>query len=340
MRGADFWKDKRVLVLGHTGFKGSWLSLWLQLKGARVFGLSLPPGDRRELFEGASSAIEEEILGDTRDRALVEGAFERVRPEIVFHLAAQPLVHLSYRDPVGTFATNVMGTVHVLSAAAATASVGSLIVVTSDKCYENREWLWAYREDEALGGHDPYSASKACAELVTAAWRRSFCRSGTGRMLGIASARAGNVIGGGDWAENRLIPDCMRALLGGQPIGIQIRTRRGHGSMCSTCSPAIYGEAWNFGPDDSEVQPVSWIASRVVERWGGDAHWEVIGSNQGHEASYLKLDASKARARLGWRLRLPLQASVDWSVDWYTAFAGGAPARQLMSDQIARFETL
>jgi CDP-glucose 4,6-dehydratase len=353
MGDAAFWQNKRVLVLGHTGFKGSWLSLWLHLKGARVFGLSLPPGDRRELFNGASSVLEKEILGDIRDRAMVEGAFERVQPEIVFHLAAQPLVQRSYRDPVATFATNVMGTVHVLSAASATPSVGSLIVVTSDKCYENREWLWAYRENEALGGHDPYSASKASAELVTAAWRRSFCRRDTGRALGIASARAGNVIGGGDWAEDRLVPDCMRALVDGRPIGIRnphatrpwqhvLDPLSGYMLLMERLAqdPETYAEAWNFGPDDGDVQPVGWIASRIVARWGGGANWQVIGGDHGHEASHLKLDASKARARLGWRRRLPLQASVDWSVDWYRAFAGGAPARQLMSDQIARFETL
>jgi CDP-glucose 4,6-dehydratase len=355
MQAGGFWAGKRVLVLGHTGFKGSWLSLWLHRKGARVFGLSLPPEDRPSLYaDAALGALVEEVSGDIRDLDTVQRAFASAEPEIVFHLAAQSLVRRSYREPVATFATNVMGTVHVLAAAQATPSVSAVIIVTTDKCYENREWVWAYRENEPLGGHDPYSSSKACAELATAAWRSSFCGPGADRKLGIASVRAGNVIGGGDWAEDRLVPDCLRALIAGRPIGIRnphatrpwqhvLDPLGGYMTLaeCLAQAPEDYAEAWNFGPMDGDVQPVDWIASRIVERWGGAAAWEKIGIEQPpHEASFLKVDASKARARLGWRQKLPLEAGLDWSVDWYRAFAGGAPARDLMADQIARFETL
>jgi CDP-glucose 4,6-dehydratase len=354
MMAAGFWAGKRVLVLGHTGFKGSWLSLWLHRKGARVFGLSLPVEDRQCLFAAASlGSVVETVSGDIRDFAAVREAFERIEPRIVFHLAAQSLVRLSYREPVATYATNVMGTVHVLAAAAATPSVRSVIVVTSDKCYENREWLWAYRENEGLGGHDPYSSSKACAELVTAAWRRSFSGADADRRIGIASARAGNVIGGGDWAEDRLVPDCVRALSAGQPIGVRnphatrpwqhvLDPLAGYMLLAERLwdEPEGYGEAWNFGPAEDDVRTVAWIATRVVERWGGDACWKAVAGDQQHEASFLKVDASKARARLGWRQRLRLETGLDWSVDWYRSVARGASARRLMAEQIARFEAL
>ena len=351
---AGFWQDKRVLVLGHSGFKGSWLSLWLHHKGARVFGLSLPVEDQQCLFAAAAlDSTIETLAGDIRDFETVRAAFERTQPEIVFHLAAQSLVRLSYREPVATYATNVMGTVHVLAAAAATPCVNGVIVVTSDKCYENREWLWAYRENEPLGGHDPYSSSKACAELVTSAWRRSFFGAGADRIIGIATVRAGNVIGGGDWAEDRLVPDCMRALLAGEAIAVRnpqatrpwqfvLDPLAGYMLLAEhLCrDPAGYGEAWNFGPAEDDARTVGWIVSRIVERWGGGTRWEAVAGDRRHEAGFLKVDASKARARLGWGQKLGLEAGLDWCVDWYRAFDRGIPPRRLMTEQIVRFEEL
>jgi CDP-glucose 4,6-dehydratase len=349
-----FWVGKRVLVLGHTGFKGSWLSLWLCRLGASVFGLSLPPEGEPNLFTAAAlhSAIDTSFA-DIRDLDAVTRAMERIQPHIVFHLAAQSLVRLSYLEPVVTYATNVMGTVHVLAAAQRAASVRCVVVVTSDKCYENREWLWAYREDEPLGGHDPYSSSKACAELVTAAWRRSFCPPGGMRQIGIASARAGNVFGGGDWAEDRLVPDCMRALCDGRAIPIRNprSTRPWQHVLDPLCGylilaerlwdrPEAYGEPWNFGPPEDDIRPVAWIASRIVDLWGNGARWETTARDTRHEARLLKVDASKARARLGWSQRVPLQIGLDWTVEWYRAYSQGRVARELTENQIARFDKL
>jgi CDP-glucose 4,6-dehydratase len=346
-----FWAGKRVLVLGHTGFKGAWLSLWLRRLNANVFGLSLPPADQPNLFTAAAlgSAIDSGFA-DISDLDALTRAMRRIQPQLVFHLAAQSLVRLSYCEPVRTFATNVMGTVHVLAAVQATVSVRCLVVVTSDKCYQNRERLRPYREEEPLGGDDPYSGSKACAELVTAAWRRSFCPPDGTRRLGIASARAGNVYGGGDWALDRLVPDCMRALGGGRPVGIRNprSIRPWQHVLDPLCGymilaerlwdePEAYGEAWNFGPPGDEVRPVGWIASRIAELWGDGARWETTPSDSRHEAALLKVDAAKARARLGWSQRLPLETGLDWTVEWYRAFGQGRAARELTEEQIDRF---
>jgi CDP-glucose 4,6-dehydratase len=349
-----FWAGKRVLVLGHTGFKGAWLSLWLHRLGANVFGLSLPPAGEQNLFTAAAlESVIDTSYADIRDLDAVTRTMERIQPQLVFHLAAQSLVRLSYREPVATYATNVMGTVHVLAAAQATAAVRCVVVVTSDKCYENREWLWAYREDEKLGGHDPYSSSKACAELVTAAWRRSFCPPGGARQMAIASARAGNVFGGGDWAEDRLVPDCMRALASDRPIGIRnprsIRPWQhvldplcGYLMLAERLwrAPETYDEAWNFGPPEDDIRPVVWIASRIVELWGGGARGEAVSGDARHEAQLLKVDAAKARARLGWSSRLPLETGLSWTVEWYKAYSQGRAARELTEHQIARFDAL
>ncbi len=347
---AEFWSGKRVLVLGHTGFKGAWLSLWLRRLGASVSGCSLP-AEEPSLFAAAGlKALVDSHYADIRDYKLVVAVTEKVQPDIVFHLAAQSLVRLSYQEPVETYATNVMGTVHVLAAASAVRSVRSAVVVTSDKCYENREWFWAYRENEAMGGYDPYSSSKGCAELVTAAWRTSFC--GT-RRLGIASARAGNVIGGGDWAKDRLVPDCIRALSARQPIGI-----RNPASMrpwqhvldplCGylilaerlTHEPEVYGEAWNFGPVDEDARPVAWIADRVVRAWGDNARWEKMGGDDLHEANFLKVDASKARSRLRWSQALRLDDCLDWTIAWYQKFLDGQSALKLTEQQIDQYTEL
>jgi CDP-glucose 4,6-dehydratase len=349
---AAFWSGKRVLVLGHTGFKGAWLSLWLRRLGARVSGLSLPP-DKPSLYMAAD--LDRLIDGhyrDIRDLGAVKQVMEEVQPEILVHLAAQSLVRRSYTEPVETYATNVMGTVHVLAAASAVSSVRSVIVVTSDKCYENREWFWAYREDEPMGGHDPYSSSKGCAELVTAAWRRSFCGP-AGRSLGIASARAGNVIGGGDWAKDRLVPDCIRALSSGQAIGIRnpASMRPWQHVLDPLCGylvlaerltedPEAYGEAWNFAPFEEDARPVAWIADRMVAAWGDNARWKKLSSDELHEAHFLKVDASKARTRLRWSQALRLDAGVDWTVNWYKNFLGGQSALKLTEQQIDQFSKL
>jgi CDP-glucose 4,6-dehydratase len=349
---AEFWSGRRVLVLGHTGFKGAWLSLWLRRMGANVSGCALP-ADNMSLFNAAGmEAFVDNHYADIRDRDSVMTVMKAVQPEVVFHLAAQSLVRLSYLEPVETYATNVMGTVHVLAAVSAIASVGATIVVTSDKCYENKDELRAYREDEPMGGHDPYSSSKGCAELVTAAWRKSF-RPAAGRRLGIASARAGNVIGGGDWATDRLIPDCVRALKSGRAIGIRnpdsVRPwQHVLDPLCGylvlaerlTAEPEAYGEAWNFGPVDEDARPISWIADRLVKTWGGSARWEKVAGDELHEAKYLKVDSSKARNRLQWRQGLRLAGALDWTLDWYKSFLGGGPALPLTEQQIERYRGL
>jgi CDP-glucose 4,6-dehydratase len=346
---ADFWSGRRVLVLGHTGFKGAWLALWLRRLGARVFGAALRPEDPSLFVAAGLDALVAGRYADIRDRQSVVSIIEEAQPEIVFHLAAQSLVRRSYREPIETYATNVMGTVHVLAAADMVESVRALIVVTSDKCYDNREVLQPYREDEPMGGNDPYSSSKGCAELVTAAWRKSFCGTAK-RRLGIATARAGNVIGGGDWAADRLIPDCIRALSANQVIGIRnpASVRPWQYVLDPLCGYLLlaeqltenasgFAEAWNFGPADEDARPVEWIADRVVSVWGGPARWEQAPSDDLHEAHVLKLDAGKARRRLGWLPMLPLEAGIDWTVAWYKKVLGGEPALALSQEQIDRY---
>lgn len=319
--------------------------------GAKVSGCSLPAEDPSLFSAAGLSAIVDNHYVDIRDCTAVHAVMEAVQPEVIFHLAAQSLVRLSYEEPIETYATNVMGTVHVLAAATAVRSARAAIVVTSDKCYENREWLWAYREDEPMGGHDPYSSSKGCAELVTAAWRKSFCKDG--QSLGIASVRAGNVIGGGDWARDRLVPDCVRALSGNQVIGIRnpASTRPWQHVLDPLCGyivlaerlasePTNYAEAWNFGPFEEDAEPVGWIADRIVAAWGDQARWEKVAGDTLHEARYLKVDTSKARARLNWSPGLRLAAGLDWTVNWYKSFRQGQSALTLTENQIDRYSEL
>jgi CDP-glucose 4,6-dehydratase len=348
---ASFWFGRRVLVVGHTGFKGSWLSLWLHRLGARVAGLSLPPATTPTLFELAGlQDLIPTTLGDIRDLAVVTDAMQNWRPEIVFHLAAQSLVRQSYRDPVSTYVTNVMGTVHVLEAVRSIPSVQTVVVVTSDKCYENREWSWPYRETEAMGGYDPYSSSKGCAELVTSAYRRSFFSASADRVVGIATARAGNVIGGGDWAEDRLLPDCMRALGAGRHIEIRnpnairpwqhaLEPLRGYLILAErlNADAESFGGGWNFGPADEDARPVSWIVSRVVKQWGPQAGWSLTTADAPHEATYLRVDASQARMKLGWVPRLRLESALDWTVTWHRRLNAGEPALALADEQISRY---
>ena len=340
-----FWSGKRVLVLGHTGFKGVWLSLYLRKLGAEVSGLSLAAEPSSLFVETGLDRLVTSRHADIRDLQAVKDSVRELQPELIFHLAAQALVLRSYQDPIETYATNVMGTVHVLAAACAVSSVRGLVVVTSDKCYENREWLWAYREDEPMGGSDPYSSSKACAELVTNAWRSSYAhRDGS---IGIASARAGNVIGGGDWAPDRLLPDCMRALAAGEPIAIRnpastrpwqhvLDALSGYIVLAERLlrEPKRFGEGWNFGPVDEDVQQVAWIADRIVRTWGEGARWSHVSSGAFHEKLALKVDASKARARLGWRQLLRLEQALSWTVDWYKQHLTGSPALPLTEKQI------
>ena len=348
----SFWRGKRVLVTGHTGFKGAWLGTWLERLGAEVFGLSLPPEGARSLC--GLIGLEERIAfrhADIRDAEKLRVAVTGFAPEIVLHLAAQSLVRRSYKDPSGTFATNVMGTVNLLEAVRATPSVRAVLIVTSDKCYENREWLWPYREADPLGGADPYSASKAGTELAAQAWRQSFF--GADQPVAVATARAGNVIGGGDWAEDRLIPDCIAALAAGRAIEIRnpkatrpwqhvLDPLAGYLNLAERLHEAgqAFARAWNFGPSTDDIRPVSAVADAVVARWGAGARWIATGGQGPHEAGLLAVDASLARARLGWAPRLPLDAALDWTVDWYRREAAGASAAALVAGQIAAYEAL
>ncbi len=344
-----FWEGKRVLITGHTGFKGAWLSLILSHLGAEVHGLALPPpDDRPALFSelGLESLLEHRIC-DIRDGAALRAEFQRIRPEVVLHLAAQSLVATSYDDPVATYATNVMGTVHVLEACRAVADLRVAVVVTSDKCYENMGWSWGYREIDALGGKDPYSNSKACAEFVTRAYRDSFF----GRQDGprVASVRAGNVIGGGDWARFRLVPDAMRAFLADEVLMVRNPTATrpwqhvmdpvfGYLQLAKALfeSPSYEGP-WNFGPVQSDNLPVSTVVSKLVQLWGDNVRWESEPYARLPEAQVLHVDSSKAMDLLGWRPTLNLDTSLAWTVDWFKAWKAAENIRLITLNQIREF---
>lgn len=343
-----FWMGKRVFLTGHTGFKGSWLALWLQRMGAELTGFALAPPTNPSLFEAAHVADGmTSIIGDIRDGDALSRAVIDADPEIVIHMAAQPLVRASYDDPVGTYATNVMGTVHLLEAVRRAPSCRAACVVTTDKCYENREWVWGYREDEAMGGHDPYSNSKGCAELVTSAYRRSFF--GVGKAA-VGSGRAGNVIGGGDWAADRLIPDILRAVSAGEsvlirnPLSIRpwqhvLEPLSGYLVLCQALwdNPVLAADAWNFGPRDDDARPVQWIVERLCALWGEGASWVHDERVQPHEANYLKLDISKARAGLGWSPRWSLGDALESIVTWQRAWRSGADMNRHCLTELERF---
>ena len=345
-----FWRSKRVLLTGHTGFKGSWLSLWLQQLGADVSGFSLEPSSDPNLFTSAGVVKGmESFRGDVRDLQAVTGVLARQRPEIVIHMAAQSLVRKSYSEPVETYATNVMGTVNLLEAARRSSDVRAMLIVTSDKCYENREQLHGYREIDPMGGFDPYSSSKGCAELVTAAYRRSFFKAGTG----VASARAGNVIGGGDWADDRLIPDIMRAFLKGAAVHIRnpyavrpwqhvLDPLGGYLTLIERLweRGEEFSEGWNFGPGKADAWPVAQVATWLVQCWGGGAQWISDGEVHPHEAGLLTLDCEKACRRLDWRPALDVSTALEWVVEWYRAFAQGDDMRRITLGQIERFQNL
>lgn len=350
-----FWHGKKVFLTGHTGFKGSWLSIWLQQLGAHVTGFALAPPTSPSLFELADVARGmTSIIGDIRDGALLADAMTAAAPDIVIHMAAQPLVRRSYVDPVETYATNVMGTVNLLEAVRKTASVRAVVNVTTDKCYENKEWVWGYRENEAMGGYDPYSSSKGCAELVTSAYRSSFFNAekfGEHRVA-LASARAGNVIGGGDWADDRLIPDIIAAFERGQPVSIRnpLATRpwqhvmeplRGYLMLAEKLATdgTAFADAWNFGPRPDDVRPVEWIVQRLAAKWPGAATFEIDTSTQPHEARYLSLDISKADHLLRWRPVMQLDQTLDLIVDWTREKNAGANLLTLTQGQLSAFMT-
>ena len=336
----SFWREKRVFLTGHTGFKGSWLSLWLQSMGAVVTGYALPAPTHPSLFELAK--VEDgmtSILRDIRSRDSLFEAMYHSSPDIVIHMAAQPLVRYSYQNPVETYEVNVMGTVNLLEAVRKTPSVRAVVNVTTDKCYENREWLWSYRESEAMGGYDPYSSSKACSELVSAAYRQSFF--GKENNIYLATARAGNVIGGGDWASDRLIPDIVKGLLSGDSIFIRNPTAMrpwqhvleplcGYLMLAEALFSAgePYTEAWNFGPYESDVKPVSWIVDKLVAGWTPARSWAVVTGNHPHEAKVLKLDSAKAGHLLKWKPVLRLEDALEWILRWNKNVKSGMSTRE------------
>jgi CDP-glucose 4,6-dehydratase len=358
------WQGRRVFLTGHTGFKGGWLALWLASKGAIVRGYALDPSTDPSLFQSARiGTLIEDLRGDIRNPATLEPALRDFAPEVVFHLAAQPLVRASYDDPIGTYETNVLGTARVLDCIRRSPSVHAAVVVTTDKCYENIEQDVAYRETDPLGGYDPYSSSKACAELVAAAYRQSFFPTDSlgkpgGHNVALATARAGNVIGGGDWSPDRLIPDLIRGFLSGSPARIRrphaIRPWQHvleplHGYIrlaeqllnADRAKSARYATAYNFGPSADDAQPVSWIADKMTALWGDGAAWiDDSAASSPHEAHYLKLDASRARADLAWTPRLRLDTALDWLVQWYRAWHSGADMHAFTLAQIAAYESL
>ncbi len=353
---SDFWSGRKVLVTGHTGFKGSWLCLWLHRAGAKVVGYALDPPTTPSLFVAAEVANRaESIRGDIRNVGELTDVIRRHSPEVVLHLAAQSVVRASYDDPIETYSTNVVGTASVFQAIRNVPGPRTIVNVTTDKVYRNHEWVWGYRENDELGGHDPYSNSKACAELVAQSFRDSFFPAAKlgEHGVGIASARAGNVIGGGDWTANQLIPDIMRAFGAHKPVMIRqpgsvrpwqhvldclsgyiLLAERLHGA-----AREVSGE-WNFGPDLADARPVSWLVDVLVKTWGGDAAWKLDGGNHPHEAQLLRLDSSKAAKTLGWRPRLDLANALTWTADWYKAHFAGAHAEALFLEHIDRYNRL
>jgi CDP-glucose 4,6-dehydratase len=341
-----FWRDRRVFLTGHTGFKGAWMVLLLRSLGAKVSGFSLPPDEDRGLFVQAD--VEGEVdhrIGDIRNLPDLQSAIAKAKPDIVIHMAAQSLVRRSYDDPVETFATNVMGTVNLLEAVRKDSSVRAAVIVTSDKCYENTGSSAGYRESDPMGGHDPYSSSKGCAEILTAAYRRSFFMNDG--AAGIATARAGNVIGGGDWARDRLVPDIIRAFMSGDAV--RIRNPAAVRPWQHVLDPLIgylmlaerlvldgrsFSEAWNFGPHHDSAVSVSVLVEMLSRKWSEGSRWEIDAADHPHEAAYLGLDCGKAVSRLGWRPLVGLDQALQLSIDWYRALEKGFNMRELTLGQI------
>lgn len=349
----DFWRGKRVFLTGHTGFKGSWLSLWLQKLGSELTGYALHPLTTPNMFEVANVVKNmTSIIADVRDLPTLKQAIQDARPDIIIHMAAQPLVRCSYEDPVETYATNVMGTVNLLESVRHTSDIKAVIVVTTDKCYDNKEWVWGYREHEPMGGYDPYSSSKACAELISNAYRSSFF-SKEKHGVAIATARAGNVIGGGDMAKDRLVPDILRAFEVGRlalirnseairPWQYVLEPLRGYLMLAEKLyiEGQPYAEAWNFGPLDEDTKPVHWISDQLSAFWGGSAGWKSVTIAQLHEAHYLKLDSSKATSKLGWMQSTRLKFALHSTVEWHRSFIAKANMRYETLKQIQNYEKL
>ena len=350
-----FWQDRRVLITGHTGFKGSWLSLWLQSLGAEVTGYALNPPTKPNLFDLANvTSGMKSVIGDIRDLNLLQRVIHDAKPEIVIHMAAQPLVRYSYANPIETYTTNVMGSVNILEAVRNTNGVKAVINVTSDKCYENREWIWSYRENEAMGGYDPYSNSKACAELVTAAYRSSYFNPVRYQEHGvaIASARAGNVIGGGDWADDRLIPDFIRAIVAGETVMIRspnairpwqhvLEPLSGYLILAEKLYTQgnAFTEAWNFGPSDDDERSVDWIIKELVTHWGDSVKFKVYtGAANVHEAHFLKLDCSKARMNLGWKTTWDATEAIKRICAWHKAHLNGQDMKAYTIAEIKQYQ--
>ena len=344
----SFWKGKTVFLTGHTGFKGGWIAHWCYELGASVHGYSLEPPTQSNFFSETQlqKRLAHSSIGDIRDLTALTSALKQAKPDIIIHMAAQPLVRESYNTPVETFAANVTGTVNVLEAARQVGTAKAIVNITTDKCYENKEWLWPYRENDRLGGHDPYSASKACAEIAAAAYRNSFL---AGANIHLASVRAGNVIGGGDWATDRLIPDFLRALDAGEtlkirsPIAIRpwqhvLEPLSGYLLLAEKLykEGSAYAEAWNFGPNEEDAKSVGWIVNQLCAQIP-DARWETENVKQPHEAGLLKLDSSKAKAKLGWAPRWNLETALSKTVEWHQAWRNQEDMSELTSSQIQAF---
>ena len=350
----NFWHGKRVLLTGHTGFKGGWLALWLQKMGAKLAGYALAPAYTESLFElaGVGEGMES-VIADIRDLNTLKGLVDRFRPEIVFHLAAQPLVRVSYAQPVETFQVNVMGTVNLLEAVRKTQHCRVVVSITSDKCYENREWVWGYREIDPVGGHDPYSASKGCAEIVNAAYRRSFFEAQGERPVALATARAGNVIGGGDFSKDRLVPDIMAAITKGKSLNIRspgairpwqhvLEPLSGYLLLAEKLwtHPKEFAQSWNFGPPPEDSRPVRWLVEKLNDKWGEGVSWKLDLAPAPHEAGVLTLDSTKVHVNLGWKPRWTLDEALSAIVVWYKAYQRGEPLRDVVLRQIAAYEAV
>ena len=347
----DFWKEKSIFLTGHTGFKGAWLSLWLKMLGADVHGYSLKSPTEPNLYSIAqvSSGMASDTIGDLRELSSLQASLDAAKPTVVIHMAAQALVRDSYVDPVATFSTNVMGTVNVLEAVRHTPSVQAVLIITSDKCYENKEWLWGYRENDPMGGHDPYSSSKGCAELVASAYYRSFLKE---ERVTVATARAGNVIGGGDWGKDRIVPDAIKAFINNDPLVIRnpaavrpwqhvLEPLAGYLMLCQGLveKPDSFAGAWNFGPRDESTKPVSFLADVLMQNWGGTAKWQLDQNTHPHEAVTLKLDCSKAITKLKWQPVWQLEKALVETVRWYKAWADQKDMKTFSLHQIAAYSS-
>lgn len=345
-----FWKGRKVLMTGHTGFKGGWLSLWLNRLGAKITGYALEPPTSPALFEDAqiNTVLQDSHIGDICDLEKLTKVMQSVDPEIVIHLAAQPLVRHSYTDPLGTYSTNVMGAVNLFEAVRNTSSVKAVLNITTDKCYKNREWVWGYREDEPMGGHDPYSSSKGCVELISDSYRNSFLQK---IGIGLGTARAGNVIGGGDWAKDRIVPDAIRAFIKKEPLLVRnpLSTRpwqhvleplSGYIILAQQLfeNPEAFSEGWNFGPNDDDAQPVSVLADIMVKNWSDQSEWRLDEGGQPHEANYLKLDCSKAKAKLKWYPIWNIDRALEETVRWYRAWHDRSNMHKFTMKQIEIYQ--